>query len=150
MLIRPGNYLVTGIAGTGKTSVMAELSRRGFHAYSTDEMPEVSCFADKATGQLLTPAEAARAVGSLAWHWKPNGLPPLLARHMNTSVFIGASVANQYEYLSMFDSLFVLLINEDTLCERIVKRGMTATEAENSYGKRSCRLSAHLVAACGA
>jgi dephospho-CoA kinase len=37
-------YLVTGQAGSCKSSVAAELRRRGFTAYDTDAMPEATGF----------------------------------------------------------------------------------------------------------
>ena len=36
--------LVTGQAGSGKSTVASELVRRGFVAYDTDSMPEVTGF----------------------------------------------------------------------------------------------------------
>ncbi len=38
------NVLVTGQAGSGKSSVAAELLRRGFVAYDTDAMRDVTGF----------------------------------------------------------------------------------------------------------
>ena len=46
-----GKYLITGVAGSGKSSVIDELRNRGFAAYDTDDLPDVTRLQDKETGE---------------------------------------------------------------------------------------------------
>lgn len=145
---RPGNYLITGISCSGKTTVIGELARRNFNAYSTDEMPEVSGFFDRLTGNFLPVGEQppkAEAVdfGRYAWYWRPDGLTNLLSRPRGETLdkpvinFIGASVMNQYDddVFGLFDKTFLLVVDREALTERIVERANNP-ESTNKYGAR--------------
>jgi hypothetical protein len=65
-------YRVTGQAGSGKSSVAAELGRRGFIAYDTDAIPGVTGFdyADtglpvpRGSGEITHPIDFARSLGT--------------------------------------------------------------------------------------
>lgn len=131
MNIKAGKYLITGIAGTGKTSVVGELVQRGFKAYSTDEMPHVTCFEDRISGARFAKLEKEegrpRDFSKYAWNWQAEGLQELLAS--SQTVFIGASVMNQYDFIDSFNKLFVLRIDEATLHHRLAAR------TNNEYGK---------------
>jgi predicted ATPase len=48
-----GNYLITGEAGSGKTAAIGELQRRGYTAYNTDELPDVTRLVDIQSGKLV-------------------------------------------------------------------------------------------------
>jgi serine kinase of HPr protein (carbohydrate metabolism regulator) len=49
-------YLITGEAGVGKSSVAAELQRRGYLFYGGDKTPNLTYHADSVTGQLIRKA----------------------------------------------------------------------------------------------
>jgi len=142
--VRPGSYLITGISCSGKTTVIKELAGRNFNAYSTDEMPEVSGFFDRLTGSFLPigeqpsldPTESVD-FSRFGWFWRPDGLAELLGESSASTNFIGASVMNQYkaEVASFFDKTFVLLVDEETLRQRIVKRA-NDPDSINKYGAR--------------
>ena len=77
--------LVTGQAGSGKSSVAAELARRGFAAYDTDAMPEVTGFDSVETGvpptreEISHPIDFSRvADGRIAEHWAQFDLMALM------------------------------------------------------------------------
>jgi broad-specificity NMP kinase len=87
--------LVTGQAGSGKSSVAAELSRRGFAAYDTDAMPDVTGFDSLETGEpasweeidhpidfrrVADPAEAEPVLAHndvIADEWRAHGAIPI-------------------------------------------------------------------------
>lgn len=50
-----GKYLITGVAGSGKTSILRELARRGFTTYNSDHLPEVTRLENKAEQPVAWP-----------------------------------------------------------------------------------------------
>jgi broad-specificity NMP kinase len=122
-------YLVTGQAGSGKSSVAADLVRRGFVAYDTDAMPEATGFDDVATGKPTTWEEIDHPIdfSRVAWNWRVPELQRLLASAED--VFICAITSNTVELAHLFDSVFVLVPDRATLARRLRER------TNNSFGK---------------
>jgi len=123
-----GKYLITGVAGTGKTAVTDELARRGWRAYSTDEMPEVTQLEDLRTGEFMVKDGRPIDFKKYGWNWQEAGLTKLLARA--EKVFIGASVSNLHDFCHLFESIFVLSLDEATLKDRLSSR-----DKDDDYGK---------------
>jgi broad-specificity NMP kinase len=124
-------YLVTGQAGSGKSSVAAELCRRGFVAYDTDAMPGVSGFdyaatgspAPPGTGEISHPIDFTR----FAWNWRVDRLHELLASAED--VFICAITSNAVSLRHLFDVVYVLTLDGETLLERLRAR------TDHDFGK---------------
>jgi predicted ATPase len=79
--------LVTGMSGTGKSSALAELSRRGFEVVDTDE-----------SGWT----ELARDGGHV---WREDRIDELLARDRDVTLFVSGTVSNQGGFYPWFDHL---------------------------------------------
>lgn len=121
-------YLVTGVAGTGKTAVIEELAKRGFSAYSTDEIPEATQLQNLRTGEFIQKTGAPIDFSKYGWNWQEAGLKKLLAS--DDTVFIAASVSNQPKFHHLFDKVFVLSVDETTLRHRLATR-----TKDDNYGK---------------
>lgn len=121
--------LVTGQAGTGKSSVAGELQRRGFAAYDTDSMPEVTGFDRVGTGEPVPWSEISHPIDfkRVAWNWRRPELERLLASA--DDVFVCAITANVYELAHLFDRIFVLVPDRETLAHRLRER------TTNTFGK---------------
>lgn len=121
--------LVTGQAGSGKSSVAAELARRGFVAYDTDAMPEVTGFDSLETGEQVTWEEIEHPVDfrRVAWNWRLDKLQELLASA--DDVFVCAITSNTVELAHLFDRVFVLVPDRETLARRLRER------TNNDFGK---------------
>jgi broad-specificity NMP kinase len=122
-------YLVTGQAGSGKSSVAAELRRRGLTAYDTDAMPEVTGFDDVETG-FPAAGDAVRHpidFRRVAWNWRLDALHALLASA--DDVFVCAITSNTVEQAHLFDRVFVLVPDRETLAKRLRDR------TGNEFGK---------------
>ena len=121
--------LVTGQAGSGKSSVAAELRRRGFTAYDTDAMPEVTGFDYADTGLPVGPGEIRHPIdfGRFSWNWRLDRLLELLAS--DEDVFVCAITSNTVELAHLFDRAFVLVPDRATLAERL------RTRTNNTFGK---------------
>ena len=121
--------LVTGQAGSGKSSVAYELVRRGFVAYDTDEMPGVTGFDSVETGKPAPWDEIDHPIdfGRIAWNWRLHKLEELLASA--DDVFVCAITSNTVELAHLFDRVFVLVPDRDTLARRLRER------TNNNFGK---------------
>jgi gluconate kinase len=109
------NYLIEGVSGTGKTSVCKELRRRGFHAINGDT--DLAYQGDPQTGQ---PTDSVRS----HWHhiWDVDRVRALVAdRSARLTFFCGGS-RNFSKVQDLFDGVFVLEIDLDTLNRRLDKR----------------------------
>lgn len=123
--------LVTGQAGSGKSSVAAELRRRGFAAYDTDAMPDVTGFdyaetglpVPPGTGEISHPIDFSR----FAWNWRIDRLQELLGSAED--VFICAITSNAVSLRHLFDLVYVLTLDGETLRERLHNR------TDHDFGK---------------
>ena len=121
--------LVTGQAGSGKSAVAAELVRRGFTAYDTDAMPEVTGFDWVETGEPVGPGEISHPIdfSRVAWNWRLARLDELL--ESADDVFVCAITSNTVENAHLFDRIFVLVPDRETLARRLHER------TNNTFGK---------------
>jgi broad-specificity NMP kinase len=121
--------LVTGQSGSGKSSVAAELVRRGFVAYDTDEMPGVTGFDSVESGEEVAWEEIGHPVDfrRVAWNWRLDKLQELLGSA--DDVFICAITSNTVELAHLFDRVYVLVPDRETLARRLRER------TNNNFGK---------------
>jgi dephospho-CoA kinase len=104
--------LLTGMSGTGKSSALAELERRGFEIVDTDH------------GGWSEWSEAAGG-----YVWDEGRIAELLAREEGTTLYVSGTVSNQGRFYSRFDAVVLLSAPAEVLLRRI------STRATNDYGK---------------
>jgi adenylate kinase family enzyme len=102
--------LVTGMSGTGKSSALAELERRGFRTVDTDE-----------PGWTVEDAEGGQ------W-WDEERIAELLAEDGPT-LYVSGTVSNQGRFYDRLDAVVLLSAPADVLLGRI------STRTTNAYGK---------------
>lgn len=108
------NYLVEGVSGTGKTSVCRELNRRGYHAVNGDR--ELAYQGDPETGEVI---DSARHEHHL---WDVSRVEALVGElHEPVTFFCGGS-RNVAHFIDLFDEVFVLDVDLDTLRRRLDQR----------------------------
>jgi adenylate kinase family enzyme len=107
--------LVTGMSGTGKSTVLAELARRGHRVVDTDH------------------GGWSRAVplagGGSEQLWNEDRIDALLAEHADGTLFVSGCVANQGTFYPRFDAVALLSVPEPVLLERVASR------RTNDFGK---------------
>jgi len=122
---------VTGIAGAGKSAVCNELQSRGYETYEGDD--GLSAFYDASTGEMVArPIDVAeRTTEWRAKHiWKMSKDKLIHLKNKNDEpVFVCGVASNEDEYLDVFDKVFALTVDVDTLKQRINDRD------DNSFGK---------------
>ncbi|HEX8971816.1 AAA family ATPase [Oryzihumus sp.] len=109
------NYLIEGVSGTGKTSVCKELRRRGFHAINGDT--DLAYQGDPETGE---PTDGLPS----HWHhiWHVDRVRALVADESDHFTFFCGGSRNFSKFQDLFDGVFVLEIDPDTLNRRLDQR----------------------------
>jgi hypothetical protein len=126
------NYLVEGVSGTGKTAVCRELKRRGYHAINGDR--ELAYQGDPETGE---PTDSA--VQHQHHIWDVGRVRALVADHQQPVTFFCGGSRNFWKFIDLFDEVFVLDIDLETLHERLDQRpqgewGSTPSERDLIVG----------------
>jgi hypothetical protein len=115
------NYLIEGGSGTGKTSVATELERRGYHVIHGDRV--LAYVGDPETGQALAgPPEgvADRIAWSHAhWIWPVDKVRSFVADTTHPVTFFCGGSRNFHKFVGLFDKVFVLDIDVQTLNRRL-------------------------------
>jgi shikimate kinase len=106
--------LITGMSGTGKSVVVAELVVRGYEAYDLDT-PEWSEWIDTDPSDGLTPAKGKD------WVWRLDRIQALLSRPEGT-LFISGCAENMGELFPMIDTVILLSAPLDTIMQRLAAR----------------------------
>lgn len=104
--------LVTGMSGTGKSTVLAELGRRGFQVVKTDDAPW---------------SEWSEADGGYVW--REDLIAELLSRDDRGTLYVSGTASNQGRFSPRFDAVVLLRAPVDVLLHRIEAR------TTNHYGK---------------
>jgi thymidylate kinase len=120
------NYLVEGVSGTGKTSVCRELQRRGLHAVNGDT--ELAYQGDPETGAPLEGAAHEHHI------WDVERVAALVADRSEPVTFFCGGSRNFSTFIGLFDAVFVLEVDVETLRQRLDQRrgefGAAASERE--------------------
>jgi broad-specificity NMP kinase len=115
--LRPRKYLITGCAGSGKTTAIRLLQKLGYTAYNTDDLPNSTKLQHRKTGQTIDWPEGKVDWTEYAWNWQKSEIERLLAS--DQTVFIGAVVSNGVDFYHLFDKVFVITVGADTLKSRL-------------------------------
>jgi hypothetical protein len=108
------NYLIEGVSGTGKTSVCNELQRRGYHAINGDR--ELAYQGDPETGN---PKDVLTHEHHI---WDVEKVKALVAKPDEAVTFFCGGSRNLAKFIDLFDGVFVLEIDLDTLNRRLDER----------------------------
>src|ERR671938_1358769 len=104
--------LVTGMSGTGKSTALVELGRRGLRVVDTDS-PTWSEWAQD------------------EWLWREDRIADLLAADGERPLFVSGCMSNQGKFYDRFDAVVLLSAPAEVILDRIERR------TTNDYGKSS-------------
>jgi dephospho-CoA kinase len=104
--------LVTGMSGTGKSTALVELAKRGYRVVDTDS-PEWSEW---------IPDERE-------WLWREERMADLLAQDGERPLFVSGCMSNQGKFYDRFDAVVLLTAPAEVILGRIERR------TTNDYGK---------------
>jgi dephospho-CoA kinase len=117
--------LLTGMSGTGKSTLISELAARGYKAVDADcdEFSEwMEIVGESGPG---SPVEADRD-----WVWREDRVQALLSTEDADVLFVSGCASNMGKFLPQFDHVVLLSAPAAVVVERL------NTRTNNSYGKR--------------
>jgi dephospho-CoA kinase len=116
------NYLIEGVSGTGKTAVCTELQRRGYQAVHGDR--ELVYRGDPETGVPMAPETGTPTAIWMSEHqiWDVEKVRALVANHEVAVTFFCGGSRNFAKFIDLFDGVFVLEVDRDTMNRRIDER----------------------------
>jgi dephospho-CoA kinase len=108
--------LVTGMSGTGKSTVMVELASRGYRVVDTDY------------GDFV---ESRPSLDRPGWErfWREDEIDALLTEHRAGVLFISGCVLNQGRFYPEFGAVVLLTAPADVILARVARR------ETSDYGK---------------
>jgi shikimate kinase len=107
--------LVTGMSGAGKSSVLADLARRGHRVVDTDSEAWSHWVVDES--------------GAPDWVWREEVVRELLTTHAGGKLFVAGCKTNQGKFYPLFEHVVLLSAPADVLLSRVAGR------TTNPYGK---------------
>jgi dephospho-CoA kinase len=114
--------LITGMSGTGKTTLIEALTVRGHKAVDTDaDWPH----------WLRPLSDSAVAAGDeREWVWREDLLQELLSTEDAEVLFVSGCVSNQGQFYDRFDHIVLLTAPREIMLQRLARRD------NNPFGKQ--------------
>jgi len=118
--------LLTGMSGTGKSTVIRELTARGYKAVDADG-DEFSQWVE-VIGEAG--AEVAPVEGNRDWVWREDRMQGLLSTEDTDVLFISGCAENMPKFFPQFNLIVLLSAPASVIVERL------RTRTTNRYGKQ--------------
>jgi dephospho-CoA kinase len=115
--------LITGMSGTGKSTVIRALAARGYKAVDADE-PGWSEFVDDPDHPGISQSAPGRD-----WVWREDRIQELLCTADADLLFLSGCASNQGKFYPQFDHIVLLSAPVPLMIERLTRR------TTNPYGK---------------
>lgn len=121
--------LLTGMSGTGKSTVINELAARGYTAVDADS-EEFSQWA------RVTDSDRDKYGGNAnsEWIWREDAIRELLEAEDSSLLFLAGCASNQGKFYPYFEHIILLSAPTDLIVERL------ETRTNNYYGKDPAEL----------
>ena len=112
--------LVTGISGTGKSSALGELGRRGYRVVDTG---------DPGWREYREYVESSDELYRGEWLWVEELITGLLDSDDGRSLFVEGCVRNQSKFYDRFNAVVLLSAPAHVILDRVARR------TTNNYGR---------------
>jgi len=121
---------ITGCSGAGKTTIAAELARRGLAAIDADGDPLLARSVNAAGIVVKEPETPDFAwLSRHSWAWDPARLDELIRAAAPATLYVCGGADNQLELADRFTHVFLLEIDEPTMLARVDAR------PDNDWGR---------------
>jgi len=128
------NYLIEGSSGTGKSAVWEELQKRGYRAINGDR--ELAYRGDPETGRRSERQYGPITGSGFGSHiWDVDKVRAIVSNTDDDVAFFCGGSRNFHRFIDLFDKVFVLDADIETLRERLDRRtadDWDVTDPENS------------------
>ena len=118
--MEPNLYIVTGVSGSGKTTVARNLLERGEIAFDSKINPNLYYFVDS-EGIVADSVQLDNDAWRVRFKWSLNEkmLKKLLEDHQNAKRVFLCGRANLFQYWHKAKVVFLLKVDKDTLISRL-------------------------------
>ncbi len=117
-------YLVTGVAGSGKTSLCRALEQMSYEAYDIEDIEGMFAMYRKDTGELYVDYENGdpEKIKNSEWRCHVEKLQDLLSRQKSERAFYCGVASNMDDLFPLFDKVIVLSVKSEALHARLLSR----------------------------
>jgi hypothetical protein len=136
-------FLVTGNPGSGKTTLAAELTRRGLVAIDPDYDAELSYWEDDAGARVARvdgPFQPDAAwLRTHRWVWSRSRLQEVVSQHRQVPAFVCGIALNISGVADLFERIFLLRIDADIQEQRLLAYDAANLDVRNEVGRQQIR-----------
>lgn len=114
-------FFITGLPGSGKTTVLKELSARGYTTMDADTAPRLAGWIDIETGHLIAEwsPEVRTAPEGAAWGWDRFHLAEIVANPPGDPFFFGGNTSHPERFYQLFTKVFALALDDEILIRQL-------------------------------
>ncbi len=138
-------YHITGISGAGKSTILARLRQSGYEAYDVDEAGPATAKWTHITTGYVHPKSSVKAadrtpdfLANHSWKVPYHEVAELAKQATHKTIFLGGGIDNDAELKDLFNTIFALVIDDETLKHRL------AIRTNNDWGKSTHELAQSL------
>lgn len=127
------SILITGVAGSGKTTLSSELQKLGYKSYDMEDIDGLFRMFNKKTGRVVKDwtNNNLKVTKQHRWTCNKNKLKQIIKDNSRGIVFYCGTGSNLDDLIPLFDKIFLLKASPKVLRERLTKR------TTNSFGHTS-------------
>ena len=117
-------YLITGIAGSGKSSVCKELTRRGYESYGIEDIDGMFAMYRKDTKEIFHDFDNSDPdkIKNSEWLCDVTKLKDLLSQQKISPAFYCGVASNMDDLILLFDAVILLKTHPEELHRRLMSR----------------------------
>lgn len=116
--------LITGMSGTGKSTLGEYLRNRGYVVYDIENIPEMFTTTDIRTGAVVTEWDVNNPdeIKHLFFECNKNKLADIIKQEQNTPSFYCGTATNITEIIPLFSKVILLQASPDVIRHRLSTR----------------------------
>lgn len=113
-------YFITGVPGTGKSTIGKLLENKGYKFIDSDHEPGLASWYEKETNKKVdsNPDADGEWFSKHDWNWDRKKIEEILNKYSKQGVFICGITSNQQSSFDLFDKIFLLKTNTEELRNR--------------------------------
>ena len=118
------NILITGVPGSGKSTICSLLKNQGFNAIDGLSRNGLMHWVNKTTQSFdqYKPDAGFEWLMNHIWKWDEEKLEELINKNSSSPIFICGVAPMERDILSYFDHIFLLQISKETMEKRLKER----------------------------